>query len=166
MKQVQELGDQLEDQKASWAEYVNSNTNQVDEVYKQQAALKISSVTKQVSVRRMCASFYFWKSIITDKKYFADATAAGQNKTLYGELMKLRAKRAEATDAKEQAALMKQIATLEKMIKKDSTIGGDEEKEEMEKNLVASREREMKQEMEMEMIRDKLKKQACIQVTY
>lgn len=78
-------------------------------MYKQQAALKIGSVNKQVrgrapllhdprgtigddslltsrctqvTVRRACACFYYWKSVITDKKYFADATAAGERRDL------------------------------------------------------------------------------------
>lgn len=163
-KEIAELGEQLEEQKASWAEYVNSNTNQVDAVYKQQAALKICSVSKQITTQRSCAAFYWWKAICTDKKYFADATNAGHNKTLHAELARLKALLADETDDRQRKKLSKSISDLQRIISQDSSMKKSDNIQGMEHELHESREREQKYEMEMEMIKDKLKKQACVQI--
>lgn len=159
-----DLLERLEEQKASWAEYVNSNTNQVDEVYKQQAALKISSVMKQVVAKRFCACFFSWRSLCVDKKYFANATSQGQNKTLFAEVAKLKSRRVDVTDPRQLASIDQQISTIEKMIAKDTTIHSTEEHEGLQNELHDSKARAVQQELETEMIKDKLKRQACTQV--
>jgi hypothetical protein len=163
-RQIADTMEQLEEQKASWAEYVNSNTNQVDAVYKQQAALKISSVSKQISTQRCCAAFYYWKSIVTDKKYFADATNAGHNKTLHAELARLQTLLAEEVDERQRKKLGKSISDLQRLISQDSSIKQNDNVQGIQHQLQESQDREQKYEMEMEMIKDKLKKQACVQI--
>jgi len=159
---IADLEEQLEEQKKSWAEYVNANSNQVDEVYKQQAALKCRVVMKEISNRRMCAMFYFWASKCADKRAFAGATHAAHNKTLYAELTKLKDKLDNTSDSKKRSSLEKQIKTMEKMIENDSTLKEQDELQKMETQCDEAMASQNQAMAEVELMRDKIKKQACI----
>ena len=143
---------------------MNANSNQVDEVYKQQAALKCRVVLKEIGNRRLCALFYSWKSICTEKKFFASASHAGQNKTLYAELAKLKDKRDRATDRKAAESLNKQIKTMEKMIENDSSLREQGEVDGLEDALHLAGKKDQVMSAELEFLKDKLKKQACSSV--
>eukprot|EP00656_Telonema_subtile_P054608 TRINITY_DN8206_c0_g1_i1.p1 TRINITY_DN8206_c0_g1~~TRINITY_DN8206_c0_g1_i1.p1 ORF type:complete len:923 (+),score=297.45 TRINITY_DN8206_c0_g1_i1:250-3018(+) len=155
-----DLLERLEEQKASWAEYVNSNTNQVDEVYKQQAALKISCVVKQVTAKRQCACYYYWASLVSSKKSAAAVTSNNQDQTLFAELAKLKSRRVDVKDRKQIASIDKQIVSLEAMLAKSGSM----QEEGMVDQLHTSRQQAVAQELETEMIKDKLKRHACTQV--
>jgi len=98
-----------------------------------------------------------------EKRFFSQATSAGHNKTLYAELAKLKDKRTDAKDRKTMASLDQQIATMEKMIESDSTLQGIDE-DQMEQELDVARGKENEALAEMEFIKDKIKKQACISI--